>query len=216
VTRAVALLAVLALAGCGTGGLAEESASDGGTLFKQKCGGCHELAAAGTKGNIGPSLDAAFGAPRDEGFEESTIEEVVLGQMRYPIRPMPPPDELFPLKGGYTEADRDADMSAIAKYVASVAADERAIAEAKSQAGGGGGANDPKTIFTGNCGGCHTLAAAGTSGTVGPNLDAISPPLARVVEQIHKGGGGMPPFEGTLTEAQITALAKWVVANRGK
>ena len=28
-----------------------------------------------------------------------------------------------------------------------------------------------KTLFISKCGGCHTLAAAGTTGTIGPNLD---------------------------------------------
>jgi cbb3-type cytochrome c oxidase subunit III len=32
--------------------------------------------------------------------------------------------------------------------------------------------NNGRQIFTQACGGCHTLAAAGTTGTIGPNLDA--------------------------------------------
>ncbi len=219
--RRVALLAVLvlALAGCGTGGPADESeaAAAGASpqqLFVQKCGGCHELKAAGTRGTIGPSLDAAFSAPREEGYDESSIQEVVLGQMRFPIAPMPEPDspQMFPSKD-YTDAEREASQTAIAMYVAQVAGNPQAIAQAQQQ-GGGTSASDPKGLFTQNCGGCHTLAAAGTSGQVGPNLDQISPPLARITEQIHKGGGGMPAFEGQLTEQQIDALAKYVFENR--
>jgi len=33
-----------------------------------------------------------------------------------------------------------------------------------------------KTLFKANCGGCHTLANAGTSGTIGPDLDAAFGP----------------------------------------
>ncbi len=40
--------------------------------------------------------------------------------------------------------------------------------------GGSGGAPDGKALFTDNCGSCHTLSAAGTSGTVGPNLDGAN------------------------------------------
>jgi mono/diheme cytochrome c family protein len=44
--------------------------------------------------------------------------------------------------------------------------------------GGGatGNAANGKTVFTGSagCGSCHTLAAAGTSGTIGPNLDSLA------------------------------------------
>jgi cbb3-type cytochrome c oxidase subunit III len=211
--RRSALLLVLLLAGCGTGGLPnEESASNGDDLFKEKCAGCHELKAAGARGTIGPSLDAAFAASRGEGFDESVIRAVVLGQMRYPISPMPKPEELFP-SDQYSESEREAAMEAIAGYVASVAANQEAIAQAGKQAGNAP-ASDPKALFTSNCAGCHTFAAAGTNGTVGPNLDQISPTADRIAEQIRNGGGGMPPFEGQLTDEQIQALAKFVFENR--
>jgi mono/diheme cytochrome c family protein len=212
----LALLA-LALAGCGTGGMNDgETAGSGEDLFKQKCAGCHELQAAGAQGTIGPSLDAAFAAPREEGFDESSIREVVLGQMRFPIAPMPDPDspQMFP-SSEYTDAEREDAMEAIAGYVASVAANREAIAQARAQGGGGGSASDPKGLFTANCGSCHTLAAAGTSGQIGPNLDQIGPALGRIEEQIRKGGGGMPAFEGQLTDEQIQALARYVAENRG-
>ena len=44
-----------------------------------------------------------------------------------------------------------------------------------------------------NCGSCHTLQEAGTSGTVGPNLDELTLDHAAVVEQVKNGGGAMPP-----------------------
>jgi mono/diheme cytochrome c family protein len=211
--RRSALLLVLLVAGCGTGGLASgESASNGGELFKEKCAGCHELKAAGARGTIGPSLDAAFAASRAEDFDESAIRAVVLGQMRYPIAPMPPPEELFP-SGEYSDEEREAAMDAIATYVASVAANQQAIAQAGQQAGNAS-ASDPKALFTSNCAGCHTFAAAGTNGKVGPNLDQISLTADRIAEQIRNGGGGMPPFQGQLTDQQIQALAKYVFENR--
>ena len=209
------LIVALGLAGCGTGGLADESASSGGQeLFTQKCGGCHELQAAGTRGTIGPSLDAAFAAPRDEGFDESTIREVVLNQMRFPIPPMPEPDspEMFP-PSEFTDEEREEAMSAIAAYVASVAANEEAIAAARTSAGGAS-ADDPEGLFATNCASCHTLAAAGSSGTIGPNLDESAADQAAIAEQIRNGGGGMPAFGDQLTDEQIQALAAWVAENR--
>ena len=211
--RRGALLLVLLLAGCGTGGLGEaESGAGGEALFKEKCAGCHELKAAGARGTIGPSLDAAFSAPRSEGFDESTIREVVLGQMRFPIAPMPPPEELFPADE-YTDAEREAAMEAIAAYVGSVAANQEAIAQAGQQ-GGNASPDDPKALFTSNCAGCHTFAAAAAKGTVGPNLDQLSLTADAIAEQIRNGGGGMPPFEGQLTDEQIQALAEFVFENR--
>jgi mono/diheme cytochrome c family protein len=212
--RRSALLLVLLLAGCGTGGLgdAESSGSNGEELFTEKCAGCHELQAAGARGTIGPSLDAAFAAPREEGFDESTIREVVLGQMRFPVPPMPEPDELFP-SDEYTDEEREAAMEAIASYVGSVAANEQAIAQAGEQ-GGDASADDPKAIFTSNCAGCHTFTAAEASGRVGPNLDQTSLTVDRIAQQIRSGGGGMPPFEGQLTDEQIQALAEFLFENR--
>jgi mono/diheme cytochrome c family protein len=206
------LLVAAALAGCGTGGMADVEATgtaNASELFTQKCGSCHALEAAGTRGTIGPDLDAAFRTPRAEGFDETSIREVVLGQMRYPIPPMPEADELFPLSDEYTEQDRENDMDAIATFVASVAGDEEATAAAKAQ-GGGQASDDPKTIFTGNCAGCHTFTPADAAGTVGPNLDDTALDRAAIERQIRLGGAGMPPFEGQLTDEQIQALAEYV------
>jgi mono/diheme cytochrome c family protein len=77
--------------------------------------------------------------------------------------------------------------------------------------------SDPvgKVIFTTNCGGCHTLADAGTTGTVGPNLDDLKPAQDVVAEQVTNGGGAMPPFGGTLTEEQINEVAAYVSAAAG-
>jgi mono/diheme cytochrome c family protein len=213
-----ALLALLALGGCGTGGLAEEaSTGNGQQLFREKCASCHTLADAGTRGVIGPNLDDAFAVPVEEGFDESSIREVVLGQMRYPVAPMPPPEELFP-PGEYTEEERDEAMRSIAAYVASVAGREPTAAAGGGGAAGGGaaGAGDPNALFSGNCASCHTLAAASATGTVGPSLDQSTLNMAAIERQIRRGGGGMPAFEGTLTDEQIKALAKYVADNRRK
>jgi cbb3-type cytochrome c oxidase subunit III len=216
VRRAVVALGILALSGCGTGGLADEAATGNGQqLFREKCGGCHTLADAGTRGTIGPDLDDAFAAPRKEGFDEGSIREVVLDQMRFPVEPMPAPDEqqMFP-PGEYSETQREEALNAIASYVASVAAQPTAAA------GGGGqsaaGETDPKALFSGNCASCHTLQAAGSTGTIGPNLDRTTLALGAIERQIRRGGSGMPPFEGTLSDEQIKALAKFVADNRGK
>lgn len=82
-------LAVGALltAGCGTGGLQAGSADKarGKQLFVEKCGSCHTLADAGTQGKIGPNLDDAFSGPREQGFAESSIRNVVHDQILFPV-----------------------------------------------------------------------------------------------------------------------------------
>jgi mono/diheme cytochrome c family protein len=63
------------------------------------------------------------------------------------------------------------------------------------------------------CGSCHTLEAAGASGTVGPNLDEAKPDAALVVERVTNGMGPMPSFKGQLDEQQIQDVAAYVVAS---
>jgi mono/diheme cytochrome c family protein len=61
------------------------------------------------------------------------------------------------------------------------------------------------------CGSCHTLAAADSSGTIGPNLDQAKPSYALAVTRITKGRGAMPSFEGQLSAQQIADVAQYVV-----
>jgi mono/diheme cytochrome c family protein len=69
-----------------------------------------------------------------------------------------------------------------------------------------------KQIFVGSagCSGCHTLADAQAAGTIGPNLDQLKPSYDAAVAQVTNGGGGMPPFKGTLSEQQIKDVAAYV------
>ncbi len=74
-----------------------------------------------------------------------------------------------------------------------------------------------KDIFLGAsaCGGCHTLADAGTTGAVGPNLDDAQPDAELVVERVTNGSGAMPSFSGTLSEQQIQDVAAYVSSAAG-
>jgi cytochrome c553 len=66
------------------------------------------------------------------------------------------------------------------------------------------------------CGGCHTLAAAGAGGQIGPNLDRLQPTFGRTQAQVEQGGGSMPSFRKTLTPAQIRDVAAYVASHAGK
>ena len=92
---------------------------------------------------------------------------------------------------------------------------EPAPPPAPTETGAAGSDLDGKVIFTTNCASCHTLADAGTTGTIGPNLDDLKPAQDVVEEQVTNGGGAMPPFGGTLTEEQITEVAAYVSAAAG-
>jgi mono/diheme cytochrome c family protein len=78
-----------------------------------------------------------------------------------------------------------------------------------------GAASGPQVWSGAGCGGCHTLAAAGSSGTDGPNLDELRPSAAAVAAQVEHGGGGMPAFGASLSKAEINAVAAYVSSASG-
>ena len=66
------------------------------------------------------------------------------------------------------------------------------------------------------CSGCHTLAAANATGTVGPNLDQLKPDYQAVTAQVTNGGPGMPAFgKGQLSTQQIADVSAYVVVSTG-
>jgi mono/diheme cytochrome c family protein len=228
---AAAVAGVLLAAACGAvGRTTEGEVSRGKELFTEKCGSCHTLADAGTQSDIGPDLDEAFDDPVREGFDESTIRDVVRNQIAYPVTNpvtedapgMPPQDELFPEcdegedpeeTGCFEDPDEAAD--AVAAYVASVAG--RPVEGGPAPGGIAGGSTDGEQIFSAaGCGSCHVLQAAGSTGTIGPDLDATRPSLELAIDRITNGAPPMPAFEGRLTEEQIRAVAEFVSSSAGR
>jgi cytochrome c2 len=246
---AAAALAVLSLAftGCGSGvGTAVSANTDkahGKELFingesgKPACGACHTLAEAKTQGKLGPDLDASFRPDRKQGFKESTIRQVVADQIRFPGDYGPPPAPTMP-KNLVTGAGVD-DVAAYVAYVAgqtgvsvtATAAPPPTTTEAAPPNSGGANLAAGKQAFTANgCGSCHTLAAAGTNGTIGPDLDklktyaaAAKMPLEQFIREsivkpnayIEKGypKGVMPENFGSLPKSTLDALVAFLAAS---
>lgn len=73
------------------------------------------------------------------------------------------------------------------------------------------GQEGEEVFASAGCGGCHTLAAANSSGQIGPNLDESMPDRELVVTRVTEGRGVMPSFEDQLSEEQIEAVAAYVV-----
>jgi len=115
----------------------------GKKLFAQKCGSCHVLGRAGTKGTVGPNLDQAFQQPLKDGLKRSGIRGLIHDQILYPPN--------FDLDEGGKRPDGSPAMPAkivtgddadnVAAYVASVVSkpgkDSGLLATAVPQAGGG-------------------------------------------------------------------------------
>lgn len=82
--------------------------------------------------------------------------------------------------------------------------------------GSSGDAAAGKDVFaSAGCGGCHALADAGSSASVGPSLDEAKPTAELVVDRVTNGKGAMPSFKADLTEMQITDVAAYVSSVAG-
>lgn len=203
------------LAACGTGGLPSATADKehGRKLFLGKglCASCHTLAAAGATGTIGPNLDDAFAQDRADGFKESAIRAIVHDQIKFPgqytVRANDPQFLTANMPANLVTGKDAADVAAFVAANAGL----QGYAEAQVVVG-----TDGRLIFKLKCGGCHTLKAASTTGTIGPNLDQLKPPFGRVKTQVIRGGRIMPAFKGILSDAQIEAVARYVASHAGK
>ena len=85
-------------------------------------------------------------------------------------------------------------------------------AETEGEEGQGDAAAGEAVFATAGCGSCHTLAAAGSTGNVGPNLDDVEPSFDKVVEVVTEGAPPMPAFgnDGLLDPQQIQDVAAYV------
>ena len=218
--KAGVVVAAAALAGVIAGGcdLQEDADTERGrTLFQANCGTCHALAEAGTSAVVGPDLDASFAAARESGMDQDTIEGVVESQIENPRIPLegdPEYDKVFMPADIVTGRD----AKDVAAYVASVAG---VPGVAPPPLG------DPMQVFLEKCGSCHTLEAAGSSGTTGPVLDEVLPGQSpQAIEQSIRDpnakvtpgfdAGVMPVFdEGQLPEENLQALVQYLIDSVG-
>jgi mono/diheme cytochrome c family protein len=217
ITPLLALVALIALAvaasGCGT---SDPDPQRGRDLFRVKCGTCHSLAQAGSTAQVGPNLDHAFAAAREEGNDSDTIEGVVKAQVEYPRESNGNPAVSMP-----ADIVTGQDLDDVAAYVGEWAGFPGA---APPKVAGGPGAQ----VFANNgCGGCHTFAAAESGGVTGPNLDEELPgeDQAHVEEMIKNPNAeivkGYPPnvmpqnYEQLLSAKEIEDLAKYLLENAG-
>ena len=212
---AALLATAVAIAGCGT---THADIARGRALFGTHCGSCHTLAQAATTGELGPNLDDAFAAARESGgFDAATVEGIVKAQVDDPRPSNGNPHASMP-----SDTAEGQDLDDIAAYLGKYAGVPGA---APPEVEGGAGAQ----VFPENgCGSCHTLAAANSGGTTGPNLDEVLPGQQEaeieesIVEPNAKIAQGYPAhvmpetFGEKLSEEELKELVEYLAENAGK
>ena len=210
----IALLAALALAlvAAGCGGTTTADVERGRTLFIEKCGACHAMAEAGTSSTVGPDMDHSFAAAREAGMNDETIKGVVIPQVEHPRPSTDNPTVSMPAK-----IVTGRDLEDVAAYVGRYAGVPGAAPPAVE---GGPGAQ----VFADfGCAGCHVLAAAGSTGSAGPDLDKVLP--GRSAELIHEDitnpdaqvaegypAGVMPSnYEEQMSQQQLDDLVQYLM-----
>jgi mono/diheme cytochrome c family protein len=217
---AAGLILVVA-SGCGTGGPAKGgNANQGKKLFLTtgRCAACHTLADAPSKGTVGPNLDSAFMRSKEEGFKESTIQNVVLDQIRFPAKGSAMPANLL----------RGQDAEDVAAYVAKCAASNDKAACPGTAAAGTGGEGLYASL---GCASCHSLDGAKSSGptfkglfgstrkladgmTVMANeqylLDSILDPDKQIVAGYQPGVMSAVIQKGQISEADAKTLVDFI------
>jgi mono/diheme cytochrome c family protein len=231
---AIAAAGLIATA-CGSEGIsvpdnAQPNVKRGAVLFADRCGGCHTFDIAGTQGGAtrvhdrerpdGPNFnvrhettDSVLYAIRNGGFSGAIMpENIVVGNDANDVaafvakyagaksKTSPTPQPPAPPQTTSTQQNTTPEAGTTST---STGATQQASAQGKQ-------------LFTQNCASCHTLKDANATGTVGPDLDQLKPDEARVQRQVTNGGAVMPAFKGTLTDAQIKAVAQYVSSVAGK
>jgi cytochrome c oxidase subunit II len=230
---AAVLLCVTALlaAGCGTGGIVKGGdPAKGGTLFvkgangKPSCASCHTLKAAGAKGVVGPNLDDAFRYDRQQGYKQSTIEQVVRDQIE--------------IAGGRMPANlvTGADADAVAAYVAACAGLETTPSSCSVTGAVGpplsGLAGQGQKLYASlGCQACHTIDGSKSTGpsfkglyghetklTTGQSvaadmkylLDSIRDPDKQIVSGYQRGIMSSAIKPGAVSTADAKALIAFI------
>jgi mono/diheme cytochrome c family protein len=114
---------------------------------------------------------------------------------------------------GVTACGGGEEVSPVAEEVEGTLPEAATTEEAPASTVEGDPQAGEQVFASAGCGACHVLSAAGSTGTVGPNLDDTQPPMALALDRVTNGAGAMPAFKGELSEKQIADVAAFVVAS---
>jgi mono/diheme cytochrome c family protein len=234
------LAAALSISACGTQKISVPKTNKqlyhGAVIFSERCAGCHTLYAAGTHGSApnirtaqaisGPNFDVRCERPIDRvlyaiengGFSGAYMpQNIVVGQDAIDVA------KFVATYAGAKAPKQIGTVNCTRRPIGQLPAGTGQLTASSSASSGSGSgsatavsAKAGMTVFDSTCASCHTLAAAGSTGTVGPNLDQLKPSDALVIHQVTNGGGGMPAFGSSLSKTQIESVAEFVSSVAGK
>jgi mono/diheme cytochrome c family protein len=215
---AVAVALVPVLSGCGVS--TKGDFDRGKQLFAAQCAQCHTLKDAGTVSTIGPDLDAAFAQARASGMDPETVAGVVKNQVENPRPSTSDPSVSMP-----ADLVTGSDLDDVASYLGTVAGNPEFKGPQLP--------NDPgaPVYLQNGCGSCHTLSAAGSTGTTGPDLDDVigkgdlktaAEVMTAIVDPEKKIAPGYPPnvmpptFGQDISPTDMDALVQFLLKCSGK
>lgn len=203
-SAAIAAAGLMALTGCSDNvATSSNDLVNGKRQFVAKCGSCHQLDRAGTKGSVGPNLDAAFRRPLADGFGRTTVRGVVAEMIQYP-----PIGEEMP--ANLVHGD---DVTDVAAYVATVVSkggkDTGLLASAIKPAGSGKPAVAKDGALAIDADPTGQLAFLATKASAAPGQVKITMKNASdVPHNIALDGGGKGAVVGKGGTSQISADLK--------
>ncbi len=129
---------------------------------------------------------------------------------------------VFAFAGGLLIGDLGASPKTEAVLVAAPSSEGEEAEATEAEGGGGSGA---QIFVSTGCGSCHTLAAAGTTGTIGPDLNEFLAPddtteaiEEMIVDPNSEIAEGYPPnvmpetYSESLSKTEVNKLAEYLVA----
>ena len=204
--------AIALLSGCGSSLTDQgENVVNGKTLFVAKCGSCHVLGRAATKGTTGPNLDEAFERARRDGFGESTFDGIVHRQILHPnkFRQVDPATgKLLPLMPAGLVTGEDA--KDVAAYVASAVSkggkDTGQLAQiGAAEAKGTAKAENGKLTIPADPGGALAYKFANAEAPAG-QVEVDSPNESSVEHDIAVEGNGINEKGEVVSNGGVSSL----------
>jgi len=160
---------------------------------------------------------------KDYSFSLST-KSAATGNVTFSVKNSGKHDHNFQINGKKTSAVKPGKSAKLTvsfdkpgsfAYQSTIDGDAKKGMKGTFTAKANGDANNGKKVFVSTgCGACHRMKAAGSTGTLGPNLDKSKLSRTEIENVIAKGKGSMPPYKSVLSAKEIDDVSEFVFQKR--